>query len=160
MYVRTAAFASVLVVGLGAHALIAKPATTGALNVPANRIVGLWQTQGAVGPCDTGVITVNVRNSLLFHAGGTVTENIAPTTARNMGLGTWSYDPATKLYRMRIRFDRFVNGVPSGHSTVDRELQMSADGMLISGSVKVTGYSIDGAVVTELCGEAGSERLQ
>jgi hypothetical protein len=137
----------------------ADPAATGALNVPANRIVGLWETQATVGPCSGGT-TFPVRNNLLFHAGGTITENIAPTTARNMGLGTWSYDSVTGTYTMRLRFSTYSGGVSSGYGIVERLLIPSDDGLRLSGPVRATTHSLDGIVVSQLCGEAVSERLQ
>jgi hypothetical protein len=125
----------------------------------ANRIVGLWSTQGTVSGCATGVPVVQVRNNLLFHAGGTVTENIGPVTTRNQGMGVWSYDRRTREYKLHLRFDRFANGAYVGSSTVDRQLLMSADGQQMSGQVLSTHYAIDGSVSQELCGEAVSDRL-
>ena len=43
----------------------------GVPNVPASRIVGLWTTQAAVRPCDTNLPLRPIRNTMLFHAGGT-----------------------------------------------------------------------------------------
>jgi hypothetical protein len=130
---------------------------------PANRIVGLWSTQGTVSGCATGIPVVQVRNNLLFHAGGTVTENIAPVTTRNQGMGVWSYDQHTvqhtREYQLHLRFDRFANGAYIGSSTVDRQLLMSADGQQMSGAVRTTHYALDGSVSQELCGEAVSDRL-
>jgi hypothetical protein len=102
---------------------------------------------------------MQIRNNLLFQAGGTLIENIAPATARNQGMGVWSYDRKTRLYTMHLRFDRFANGVYIGSSTVDRELLMSLDRQQVSGPVRATNYALDGSVVLELCGEAESVRL-
>ena len=135
------------------------PATGGAPPRPTNRIVGLWSTEGTVSGCATGVPVVQVRNNLLFHAGGTVTENIGPVTTRNQGMGVWFYDRHTREYRLQLRFDRFANGAYVGSSTVDRQLLMSADGQQMSGEVRSTHYAIDGSVSQELCGEAVSDRL-
>ena len=139
------------------------PARGGLPHTRANRIVGLWSTQGTVSGCTTGVPVVQVRNNLLFHAGGTVTENIAPVTTRNQGMGVWSYDPHTvhhtREFQLHLRFDRFANGAYVGSSTVDRQLLMSADGQQMSGEVRTTHYAIDGSVSQELCGEAVSDRL-
>jgi hypothetical protein len=133
--------------------------TAGALATPGNRIVGLWSTQGTVSGCSTGVPVIQVRNDLLFQAGGTVIENISPTTARNGGMGVWSYDPTTRWYTMHLRFDRFANNAYIGFSMIDRQLLMSDDGQQISGPVRATGYALDGSVITELCGDVTSERL-
>jgi hypothetical protein len=135
------------------------PATGGALSTPAHRIVGLWSTQGTVSGCATGTPVVQIRNNLLFHTGGTVTENITPVTTRNQGMGVWSYGRRTREYRLHLRFDRFANGAYVGSSTVDRQLLMSADGRQMSGEVRSTHYALDGSVSQELCGEAVSDRL-
>lgn len=150
---------ALLTAALTAQVIPADPARTGALGVPANDIVGLWSTQATVSGCATGVPVIQVRNTLLFHSGGTVTENFEPTSQRNLGLGRWSYDPATGRYTMQLGFDRFAAGVFVGHSTVERQLVMSADGLQMSGPVRATAYAVDGSVILELCGNAVSERL-
>ena len=137
----------------------ADPAPTGALATPANRIVGLWITDGLVGPCG-GTPTIAVRNYLLFHAGGTLIENIPPNTVRNQGMGTWKYDSTTKEHRLFLQFDRFNNGAYIGYSTIDRQLIMSPDGLEMSGEVLALGVAPDGTQVLELCGEATSTRVQ
>ena len=159
MSARTATIALSLVAFGLTGAANQNPARRGAPHPRPNRIVGLWSTQGTVSGCATGVPVVQVRNNLLFHAGGTVTENIGPVTTRNQGMGVWSYDRHTTEYRLHLRFDRFANGAYVGSSTVDRQLLMSADGQQMSGLVLSTHYAIDGSVSQELCGEAVSDRL-
>ena len=149
---------SLLALAVAPSAMQSSP-TGGALPTPGNRIVGLWRTQGTVSECSTGVPVISVRNDLLFQAGGTVIESIAPTTARTGGMGVWSYDPPTGSYTMHLRFDRFANNAYVGFSTVERQLLMSDDGQQISGPVRATGYAVDGTVIIELCGEMTSERL-
>jgi hypothetical protein len=129
-------------------------------STPANRIVGLWQTTGEVGPCTGGPATVQVRNYLLFNVGGTVVENISPSTVRNTGLGTWTYDPVSKAHGLFLQFDRFANGVYVGYSTIERELVMSPDGLELTGRVVATAYAPDGSVLLELCGEPTSTRVR
>lgn len=126
---------------------------------PASSIVGLWSTQGTVSGCDTGTPVIATRNNLLFHAGGTVTENIAPVTSRNQGLGVWSYDPTTRGYTLHLRYDRFSNNTLVGFATIDRELLMSDDGQQISGPVRATFYALDGTVTQTFCGDVTSERI-
>ena len=155
----TTKFATVAFVLFTATSLAsAAPRTTGAALVSPNKIVGLWSTAGDVGPCG-GPPTMQVSNNLLFHAGGTVTENIAPTPLRNQGLGTWSYD-SWAGWQLHLRFDRFADGLYDGYTTVDRTLRMSRDGLKLTGPVHATVYAIDGTMIFELCGEATSTRLQ
>jgi len=158
MSLRTATFALSLAT-LGLTGAVQNQETGGPPPSPANRIVGLWSTEGTVSGCATGIPVVQVRNNLLFQAGGTVTENVAPVTTRNQGMGVWSYDPSTGEYQLHLRFDRFANGAYVGYTTVDRQLMMSSDGQLMKGEVRATHYALDGSVLQELCGEAASDRL-
>ena len=160
MSVRFTILTLVLFLVLGDVPAAADPATTGALATPANRIVGLWQTTGEVGPCTGGPATVQVRNYLLFNVGGTVVENISPSTVRNTGLGTWTYDPVSKAHGLFLQFDRFANGVYVGYSTIERELVMSPDGLELTGRVVATAYAPDGSVLLELCGAPTSTRVR
>ncbi|HVQ32910.1 MAG TPA: hypothetical protein VMS49_03105 [Lysobacter sp.] len=135
------------------------PATSGALSVPANRIVGLWRTQAAVGPCGTNTFPQQIRNSLLFHAGGTMMESVVPNTVRAEGLGTWSYNPTTQQYRMKLQFDRWApDGTNVGYSTVERQLLMNTAGTQMAGPVYAVHYAADGSVIVQLCGHAVSTR--
>lgn len=134
------------------------PATSGGLNVPANRIVGVWRTQAAVGPCGTNTFPLQIRNILQFNAGGTMWESIPPTTARTEGVGTWTYNPTTQEYGGRLIFDRFVDGALAGHSTVERKLLMNSAGTQIAGSVYAVHYAANGSILAELCGHAVSTK--
>jgi len=138
-------------------ALAADISRSGALPTPANSLAGLWTGEGYVSPCGTPLPTQpTVRTTLVFHAGGTMTEQPrlpppGPNT-RTIGLGTWSYDPATGQYHARFRFDRYVNGIYSGFSVVERELLLSEDGNEASGDVLSVNYDTSGAVIGEVCG--------
>ena len=134
-----------------------------------NRILGLWGTEATVRPCDPAVPgpVVNIRNTLLFHAGGTVVENprsapngtpnvlgIPGIYQRNQALGTWMYDHSTRRYFIHLQFDNFVDGVWHGWSTVDREMVLSNRGMLATGPVRSTRFNADGTAVNAVCGQA------
>jgi hypothetical protein len=134
-----------------------------------NRILGLWETQAMVGSCDplSTAPKMPIRNTLLFHAGGTVVENPrnapsgTPNVAgipgiyqRNQALGTWTYDRWTRRYFIHLRFDNFVDGTWHGYSIVDREIVLSNRGMLASGPVRSTRFYANGTLLNELCGEA------
>jgi len=166
---------SLLVVAMFACAIAtvsAAPATNGALAVPANRIAGLWGAQAAVGPCGSGVTPIAINTTLLFHAGGTVSENpkfppagvanafgVPGINQRGIGLGTWSYDPATDEYALHLQFDWYVGGIYHGYQTVDREIMLSADGQQAFGPVRSVRYAFDGSTIIEVCGAAVSQRL-
>ncbi|MGO4552103.1 hypothetical protein AB4059_13525 [Lysobacter sp. 2RAF19] len=140
-------------------ALAGDPWTTGSLATPANHIVGLWRTQAAVGPCGSGVYPIQIRNTLQFHAGGTMIESVPPNPVRVEGLGTWKYNPNTRQYRMHLLFDWYLpDGTYDGYQTVDRVLLMSNDGRRIAGPVHAVRHAADGSVMGELCGHAVSTR--
>lgn len=146
-------------VAVAAPATAADPATTGALGVPANAIVGVWRTQAALGPCGSGVTPVQIRNILVFSAGGTLIEPIRPDAGRTDGAGIWSFNPATREYTGWLIFDRFAaDGTGIGSGRVERRLLMSADGNQIAGAVRATFLAPDGSVQMELCGHAVSTR--
>ena len=137
--------------------LAADTPRTGTLPTPANRLAGLWTGEGYVSACGTPLpAQPTVRTTLVFHAGGTVTEQprLPPPGAntRTIGLGTWTYDPATGQYHARFRFDRYVNGIYSGFSVVERELLLSEDGNEASGDVHSVNYDVNGAEIGAVCG--------
>lgn len=139
---------------------------------PASRIVGAYQTDADVRKCGTTFPLNHVTNNIIFNAGGTVTESprfppvgdynvfgIPGLFTRNVGLGTWSYNPFTHHYSMSLRYDYFVDGVYYGMGTVDRDIVLSADGKLASGPVKSFIYTTTGSTIVDLCGNAASRRL-
>lgn len=138
------------------------PATNGAIATPANRVVGMWLTDIAFGPCG-GPAFIRGSATVVYSPGGTVVENPrSPTgaaTQRSMGLGVWSYSPLTGHYSQRLQFDWFVNGVYNGYQTAEREALMSADGKRLAGPIRSVRYAADGSVLAEFCGSATSTRL-
>jgi hypothetical protein len=155
-------FTSALTVLLAASgtAQAVDPARQGAMAVPANRIVGLWVTEGLVRPCGTTLPATPVYNTLLFNAGGTTVENprVPPGTPRSFGIGTWNYDPVADQYSLHLRFDVYVAGAYAGYQVVDRQMTLSPDGMHVTGEVVSTRYAADGTVLAAVCGAAVSDR--
>lgn len=150
----------------------ADSAHTGALSVPANRIVGLWTTQATISPCGSGLPPGTGVNTLLFHAGGTVQENtmyppgglpdvygVPGLNQRNNGLGTWSYNPATGWYGGTLRFDWWVDNVYHGYMIIERQIRLSRDGRHASGPVRATRYALDGTIIVDFCGTTSMDRL-
>lgn len=140
------------------------PTNTGAVAVPANRIVGLWEAVASVRPCNNPAAPArDVRNNLLFHAGGTVTENpggLPNVTgpSRSFGLGTWRYDPESNRYTGFLRFDTYLNAVYTGYTTIDRDIALGgAD--TAAGPVVVTVHDAIGNQLVQLCGIANQRRL-
>ena len=144
----------------------------GARPVAANRIVGTWATEGAVGPCGSGVTPIPIRGYLMFQAGGTLVElpRFAPdgvpnafgvpgNNQRTQGVGTWRYNPATGQYTVLFHFDWFVDNVYHGYNTVERTLLLSNDGNAIAGPARAVRHAANGAVLSSVCGSAVSTRL-
>ena len=138
----------------------------------AGRIVGTFETtDGKIGLCGMEP-TQPVGNTLSFNAGGTVTESpqfppigapgvfgLPGVFTRNIGLGTWSYNPHTNHYSMHLQYYFFEDGEFYGRGTVDRDIVLSADGKTASGPVESIVYAADGSVIVDLCGTATSTRL-
>lgn len=154
-----------------AAAQLPSPIRTGALPVPANRIVGLWSNLASVGPCG-GAPGAPQRQTLVFHAGGTFFDNapfppaglpnlsgIAGIHQRSVGIGTWCYDPSTTQYTVYNRFDWFVDNAYHGYQVVERSGLLSGDGQQFAGPVRTVRYAADGSIVAEFCGSAVSTRL-
>jgi hypothetical protein len=138
-----------------------------------DRIVGLWASEGLVGPCLPNATPTNtVRATFLFHAGGTLVEatRFPPSGAPNVngipgiyqrtqGFGTWTYDRHLRRYFIHLRFDNYVDGVYHGWSTVDREIVLSQRGMLATGPVTSTRFYADGTAFPSVCGQATATPL-
>ena len=147
------------------------PVRTGALPVPANRIVGSWSNASSVGPCG-GAPTSPGLQTIVFSAGGTFLDNprfppgglpnlngVAGTHQRSIGVGSWSYDPTTTQYTVDQRFDWYVNNLYHGYQVVQRSILLSGDGQQAAGPVRTTRYAANGSIIVELCGSAVSTRL-
>jgi len=162
-----AAIALVLASAIGSAA--ATPNATLPAASQAERIVGLWSNLAEVRPCGTDFPFDQVAQTLLFHSGGTVSDNplFPPGGAdiegghyeRNQGMGTWEYNPQTRRYWIHIQFDNFMDGVFVGRTTVDRQARLRNGGMELFGSVSATRYDAAGNVLGQLCGSAVATRL-
>lgn len=151
-----------------AHAV--DPVTTGALPVPANRIVGAWDNAAYVGPCGGTPSPNPARQTVVFHAGGTFLDNsryppqgIATpngTMQRSIGVGTWEYSPRTGQWSLEQRFDWFKNNVYDGYQVIQRSaILLSGGGASMAGPVHVYRYDAAGTLVLEQCGTATATRL-
>lgn len=162
-------FCTLALLAAACPALAGGPATTGGLDTPANRIVGTWSNISQVGSCVTGVLGPAQRQTLLFHAGGTFLDNPrfppqgittpAGVLQRSVGLGTWSYEPASGQHSLRQQFDFYLGNVYDGYQVIERTMLLSNDGNQISGPVLAIRFNAAGAETSRLCGEALSTRL-
>lgn len=173
MKLRRTLLALVLSAAAGtAAAQSLSPIRTGALPVPANRIVGLWSALGLVGPC-TAAPTGPINAIVVYHAGGTLSttdtlpatggipnlHGIAGLNTRGPGHGRWSYDPVTRRYEVVFRFNWFVNGLYHGYQQVEREVTLSADGQELSGPINAARYFANGTKYLDFCGAEVSHRI-
>lgn len=147
-------------------------AESGTAHLRGNSLVGLWSSQGEVRPCGTTLPPSITRNTILFHAGGTLTEiarfpldgvpgvyGVPGNNKRGTGLGTWDYNPRTHEYLVSLQFDWYVDGMYHGYQTVERSIHLDGSGDQGEGPVTTTRYGIDGSVIAESCGTAVSTRL-
>jgi hypothetical protein len=146
-----------------AHAVGASPAgslQTGAYPVAANRIVGLWDTQVAAGPCDGGPTTFAGRGLNVFHAGGTLSAtNNLPPTANGPTYGTWAYQ-GHGAYQAHMQFFRFLPGGSfDGVQDIQRTMSLSSDGQHTTETLYVRVLNPDDSLRTELCGTATADRI-
>lgn len=164
----------VLTLALGLIAASAPaPASDALLNLPANRLTGLWTTDIYVSPaaCTPGGPKPPLvgHNTMVFNLGGTLVENpeVSPAGVpgapqlRSFGLGKWSYDMRTRQYRAQVRFDWYASatGAYLGYQVIERTIQLSNDRNTAYGPVTATRHAADGSVIARLCGEGISTRL-
>lgn len=165
-------FTTLFSLSAAGSALAVDTSRSGAVATPANRIVGLWTSEGATRPCGTALPFNITRNTLVFSAGGTVEENprfppqgapnvngVSGVNQRTQALGTWRYEPTTGVYSLHLRFDWYVDGAYHGYQTVDRDMVLSEDGMQVTGPVVATRFNAAGAPIAAVCGSAVSERV-
>ena len=158
---RTARFALLtaalaLVTGL----VSAHPPRDGRLPTPANRIVGSWQLNVAVGPCG-GPTTIQFIGFNTFHAGGTLSDaNTAPPASRGPGMGVWAHTGGD-TYRSRFRFARFnpATGAFLGMQDVRQQAVLSDDGNSIETTVDARVIDQAGNEVGRVCGAATGQRV-
>ncbi len=145
------------------------PATTGALATPANRIVGRWANVAQVGSCETGILGPQLRQTLMYNAGGTMVDNSrfppqgittpGGVVQRTIGMGVWSYHPATGQHSVRHQFDFYLSNAYDGYMVVETTRQLSNDGNTLTGPVVTTRYNAGGTERFRQCGVAASTRL-
>lgn len=139
------------------------PQQTGALPVPANRIVGLWQVDVTTAPCAGGP-AVSFAAFANFHAGGTLSDtNTFPTAARGPGMGIWRYlgrdHHGNARYRVRFQFFRYVDGALDGVQDIGGTVRLAPGGASYVHEVRARALNNDGSVRVELCGTALAERV-
>lgn len=147
-------------------AAIAGPASAqypNAGKVPAERLVGAWRVDVAIGPCHlpNPVAFFSAYNT--FHAGGTLSDtNWAPTSGRGPGHGVWRY-AGRREFESAFRFFRYDNPQPSqasGIQEVSVRITLDADGQGYIGSVNAQQTDLGGNPVgPPLCGQAVGTRM-
>ena len=122
---------------------------------PANGIVGTWEFQARCFACASGQTLRELRASSLFNAGGTMLDTSTdPPATRGPGFGTWTYDPRTGRYVVKMRLYRYnPDGSFAGIAQVRRTLTLSPDGDTASG--RFTGQILgpQEQVLAVTCGE-------
>jgi hypothetical protein len=160
---RTHALLALLLATTAGSAIAQSPMQTGLLPTPANRLIGTFDVDVAIGPCNlpNPVAFFSAHNT--FHAAGTVSDvNWAHPSTRAGGQGIWKHLGGNK-YASRFQFFRYDNPAPapaSGLQDVRTELTLSADGNSYVARINAQQRALDGSPVgPPLCGEAVGERF-
>ncbi len=135
----------------------------GGRNVPAERLVGAWSVDVAIGPCSLPDPVAFFSAYNTFHAGGTLSDaNWAPPSSRGPGHGVWRY-VGKRRYESTFRFFRYDNPQPSQASGVQEvkvRITLDADGQGYTGDVDAQQMTLDGSPVgPALCGQAIGTRV-
>lgn len=126
----------------------------------ANRIVGLWRANVALGPCGGTATTISFTAFNTFHAGGTLSDsNARPGTERSPGHGVWKFH-GRGLYETRFQFFRFQpNGALDGVQDIVQEVMLDQRGRSYETTVRAKVLNVDGSLRAELCGTAVAQRV-
>lgn len=140
-----------------------KPNLNGALPTPANRIVGVWKVDVAIGPCalPNPVAFFSAYNT--FHAGGTISDfNWISPTLRSPGHGIWKH-MGSGQYQTRFQFFRYDNPPPataSGIQDIRVQVTLDAGGEGYTGVINGQQQNLDGSPAgPPLCGQAVGTRM-
>ena len=126
----------------------------------ANRIVGAWRVEVALGACSGGPTIVSFAAFNTFHAGGTLSDhNARPGTERSPGHGVWNH-VGRGLYDTRFQFFRFLpGGALDGVQDVVQEVVLDARGRSYQSTIRARVLNVDGSLRAELCGTATGQRI-
>ena len=128
--------------------------------VPANRIVGHWRADVALGSCAGGPAFVAFIGFNTFHAGGTLsdTNNTSPAL-RSPGHGTWK-SLGNGQYVSRFQLFRFLpTGQYDGYADVQGTLTLDQAATSYSSEIRARNFNPDGTFRGELCGIAVGDRV-
>lgn len=126
----------------------------------ANRIVGAWRVNVALGPCGAATTTISFTAFNTFHAGGTLSDsNARPGTERGPGHGVWKFH-GRGLYESRFQFFRFQpGGVLDGVQDIAQDVVLDPRGRSYESTVRAKVLNVDGSVRAELCGTSVGQRV-
>lgn len=133
-------------------------------NAPAERLVGAWKVDVAIGPCNLPQ-PVNFFSAYnTFHAGGTLSDfNWVSPGLRSPGHGVWRHVDG-RQYESRFQFFRYDQPAPATASGVQEarvRITLSRDGNSYTGEVNAQQMDLGGNPAgPPLCGEAVGTRLR
>ena len=132
----------------------------GSASAPANRIVGLWLADVALGSCQGGPAFVAFQGLNTYHAGGTLSDtNNTPSALRSPGHGAWKHLGGNS-YASRFRIFRVLpSGQYDGHADVRTTIVLDGPGSTYGSEVRARNYNPDGSFRGELCGVADGTRI-
>lgn len=129
----------------------------------AQRLVGAWQVDVAIGPCSLPQPVAFFSAYNTFHQGGTLSDfNWISPDFRSPGHGVWR-QVGQRQYESRFQFFRYDQPAPanaSGRQDVRVLITLDRDGDRYTGEVEAQQTDLDGnAVGPPLCGAAEGTRL-
>lgn len=133
-------------------------------NAAAQRLVGAWRVDVAIGPCSLPEPVAFFSAFNTFHAGGTLSDfNWISPGFRAPGHGVWRY-VGNRQYETRFQFFRYDQPAPataSGLQDVRVLITLDRGGNSYTGEVDAQQTDLDGNPVgPALCGEALGNRLR
>jgi hypothetical protein len=129
-------------------------------NPRVDRIVGMWQTEVKLFPCEGGPDIASFLALGSFHAGGTLDNtDETPVTSRGPGTGIWKNEGHGQ-YRARMQFMRYnADGSYDGIQDITRTLRMRHSGRQMDETVVARVLNPDGSLRVTVCGEGTNWRV-
>ena len=136
----------------------------GEANAAAQRLVGAWQVDVAIGPCSLPQPVAFFSAYNTFHQGGTLSDfNWIPAGFRSPGHGVWRHI-GQRQYESRFQFFRYDQPAPataSGRQDVRVRITLDRDGDHYTGEVAAQQTDLAGNPAgPPLCGDAVGTRLR
>ena len=143
-----------------AQAIDATLQNAGLPPLPANRIVGTWQSDIALRPCAGGPVLVNGSAMATFHAGGTLTDTApSPPMLRSPGHGGWRYLGGDRYQTRFVVYQFLPTGVYDGYFDIRTTVILGANRSSNTSSIVARRHNADDSLRIAMCGDGVGERI-